>query len=421
MKKEFDYIIVGAGLSGLALAKELCKKGKKILVLEKGNYITILGNIFFAALFYDKFALAKSIQGILIYRAFGVGGTSIVSCGNAVEPSDEEIDRIGIDIKDDLNGAKNECLVTSNDIPIGRASRRIMDAANKLGYSMQAMPKFGMINNCRSCGKCTLGCVYQAKWTANEFIKDLDKSKVDIIPNISIKKILIKNGKTLGVEGNIRGIKKKNFYGDRIILCAGGLGTPVILQNSGIKAGKNLFVDLFNVTYGTVKNANQNKEMSMSCVSDKFHKDKGFILSPFMDNWIGFLSIVSPENMSHAVRLSDLMGIMTKIADDNTGEVHKDGRVSKEPTQNDFNKLKTGSDIAKEILKACGARDIFATRARGAHPGGTAAIGKVVDRNLETKIKNIYVCDASVLPFALGLPPMLTLIALSKWFAKNII
>jgi choline dehydrogenase-like flavoprotein len=33
----FDYIIVGAGLSGLSLAKELSMRNKKVLLLEKGR------------------------------------------------------------------------------------------------------------------------------------------------------------------------------------------------------------------------------------------------------------------------------------------------------------------------------------------------------------------------------------------------
>ena len=54
---------------------------------------------------------------------------------------------------------------------------------------------------------------------------------------------------------------------------------------------------------------------------------------------------------------------------------------------------------------------------RGAHPGGTAKIGEIVDSNLETEISNLYVCDASVLPISPGKPPILTILALSKRLA----
>ena len=40
----YDYIVVGAGLSGSIIARNLAKKGKKVLVLEKRNHIA--GNIY---------------------------------------------------------------------------------------------------------------------------------------------------------------------------------------------------------------------------------------------------------------------------------------------------------------------------------------------------------------------------------------
>ena len=47
----------------------------------------------------------------------------------------------------------------------------------------------------------------------------------------------------------------------------------------------------------------------------------------------------------------------------------------------------------------------------------TAKIGEIVDSNLETDIKNLFVCDASVLPISPGKPPILTILALSKRLA----
>ena len=100
-EKRFDCIIVGAGLSGLSLAKELSLKNKKILLLEKGRRLDTrkMGTIRYAATFYDKAAFARSIQGFPIYRSFGIGGSSVVMCNNAVDFSDHEIKRLGIDIR----------------------------------------------------------------------------------------------------------------------------------------------------------------------------------------------------------------------------------------------------------------------------------------------------------------------------------
>jgi choline dehydrogenase-like flavoprotein len=44
----------------------------------------------------------------------------------------------------------------------------------------------------------------------------------------------------------------------------------------------------------------------------------------------------------------------------------------------------------------------------------------VVNTNLETDIKGLFVCDASVFPESTGLPPILTITALAKRLANKI-
>ncbi|MCU0651988.1 MAG: GMC family oxidoreductase N-terminal domain-containing protein [Candidatus Omnitrophica bacterium] len=423
MNKEYDYIIVGGGLCGLSLARELTRKDKSVLILEKGGFIDKLGSLIRTFTFYDrKLALIGSRQGVKIYRCFGVGGTSLVSCGNAVEPSTEDCAKLGIDIKEELTEAKKDSCVRQNGLTIGKASMRIMQEANKLGYDMLPMPKFSSSGKCASCGDCVIGCAYYSKWTGRDCLEDMQDQNYSLITGFSVNKVISQNGRAVGVEG-IKGMKKQSFFAGKIILAAGGIGTPIILQKSGIEAGKNLFVDLFNVTYGVSKEFNQQKELTMSVVCAKFHASEGFVISPFVDNLVSFSSGVSPRYLCNAFRLNKLMGVMTKIADDNTGRVYQNGRVDKAPSEADLKKLKRGSDISKEILIKCGVnpKSIFVTNPVGAHPGGSAAIGKVVNNQLETQMKGLYACDASVLASAPGLPPILTLIALTKWFAKNIL
>ncbi len=82
--------------------------------------------------------------------------------------------------------------------------------------------------------------------------------------------------------------------------------------------------------------------------------------------------------------------------------------------------LAEGSALAGSILTEAGVdpNTLKSTHARGAHPGGTAAVGSVVDKNLETEISGLFVADASVLPEAPGAPPVLTIVALAKRLGK---
>jgi choline dehydrogenase-like flavoprotein len=91
-------------------------------------------------------------------------------------------------------------------------------------------------------------------------------------------------------------------------------------------------------------------------------------------------------------------------------------------TEQDRTRLDRGHEIAKSILVETGADagSIFRTHVRAAHPGGTAAIGMMVNKDLETEVEGLYVCDASVLPETPGRPPLLTLVALAKKFSNLI-
>jgi len=58
----------------------------------------------------------------------------------------------------------------------------------------------------------------------------------------------------------------------------------------------------------------------------------------------------------------------------------------------------------------------------GFHPQGTAAMGRVVDKDLQLiGSERIAVCDASVLPASPGVNPMVGIMALSLRLADRII
>lgn len=81
---ETEIVIVGSGTAGATLAKELAKKGKKVIVIEKGRREKNLGTMRDGLRFYEKHSLQKSKEGIVLYGTQMVGGTSVVASGNAV-------------------------------------------------------------------------------------------------------------------------------------------------------------------------------------------------------------------------------------------------------------------------------------------------------------------------------------------------
>jgi len=421
MRKELktDIVIIGSGAGGATLAFELAKRGKKVIVLEKGAIISRIGTEKAAINFYDKHGKLKSKEGVVIYRTIMAGGTTMVSCGNGVRSLEKELKDIGVDISKELDEAEKDLGVVPFDLNlIGNGTKRILESSKTLGYRFFPMPKFIDFNKCASCSYCILGCVPQAKWTALNYIKKSENFGASLITNFKLNSINVLNGEAVGIEGKARG-KQIKITADKIIIATGAIETPKILRKLELSAGNKLFCDLFTVVYGIAKDVGLSKETTMAIVNHDFFEKDGFILSPFLDTPLSLI-VTHPKYFKIAIKRDKLLGIMVKIKDDMIGMIDEKGKISKKITKNDKKKLEKGNQIAKEILLKSGVnpKSIIITKARGAHPGGTAAIGDVVDKNQETKIKNLFVADASVLPEAPGLPPILTIVALSKRLAK---
>ena len=426
MRIKTEIAVIGSGAGGATMAMELAKRGKKVLLIERGQYAKEIGTMRSAVFsHYDRCALRTSKEGIIIYRALMVGGTTVVSCGNGVRVLEKELKDLGIDLTQEFKETEKELAIAplSRNL-IGPGSKSIMDAANRLGYEMEPMPKYIDAKKCVSCGLCVLGCKTGAKWSALSYIKEAEQHGTKILIKTDVRSVVTHNGKAIGLVA-IGPKGKTRVYAKKIIIAAGGIGSPVILKRSGIEnAGNKLFADLFNVTYGIMRDRDTNlwREPSMAALSVKFQKSHGFIMAPYIDMPLVLRWVMSKRKQFKGFRYKNLLGIMVKMKDENIGRVTSNERFEKAPSQADLKILNEGAKIAKKILIETGVKkeDVIITKPRAAHPGGSSAIGEVVNQNLETKIKNLYVCDASVLPVSPGAPPILTIIALAKHLAKNI-
>ena len=133
------------------------------------------------------------------------------------------------------------------------------------------------------------------------------------------------------------------FSADLVLLCAGGLGTPVILENSGIECKKTLFVDPLICVAGISPGFNQDKQLLMPFYS--MHEK--FILSPYLD----YLSFFFDKKWR--VPATDLACIMIKLADEEQGYLEGE-TVHKVLTDKDRQNFERAINLCHDILEHMG-------------------------------------------------------------------
>jgi choline dehydrogenase-like flavoprotein len=217
---------------------------------------------------------------------------------------------------------------------------------------------------------------------------------------------VISEGKATGVVVQQRW-RRTFIPADLIVLAAGGFGTPIILERSGIEVEPKLFVDPVLCVAAERKNVFQNKEVLMPFVVRYEH----FIISPYFDQLSFFF------NRDWRISAENIVSLMIKLADDNTGRL-SNGTLEKKLSDSDKERLHDGVGICREILSRLGVseEDIFLGALNAGHPGGmlplTACEADTFHHNRLPE--NLYVADATLFPRSLGNPPIFTIMAMAK-------
>lgn len=430
-----DVIVVGSGPGGATVARELTNGGKKVLILERGGdyrnkfyYGTYPGAIVYS----ERGSLLFTKEGLNIIAPIMVGGATSMYCACAAPPPKWLKDKYGLDLDAEVNQTIDELDIKPLPEALrGEASTRIAQAAKALGYDWYAQPKFMNPDRSVKLGKqfkchatTMLGCRCGAKWNAGEWVDEACLKGAELKTNARISKVITRDGRAVGVEGKIRGQKFKAIA-DTVVLSAGGIGSPRIMQASGFsQAGVGMAMDTTVMVYGFTKQNGTGKEPPMTWSWE--NDEEGYMLSTLTDPWLLYPMVAIRKGLMPALRWykwNKMLGIMIKLKDETSGGVYPDGRISKPLTSGDEKSLNSANEVCKKILIEAGAdkSSIFMTPFRGTHPSGTVRFGEMLDNDLQSEAKGLYVCDASVFPESLDRPTVLTIIGLGKRLAKHLL
>jgi choline dehydrogenase-like flavoprotein len=363
-----------------------------------------------------------SLGGMPVIRGITTGGSTNVYTATAYEPPFEILEKYGIDIKQELADLRAELPIAPiADHLMNPASELFMQSAREIGYDCHKLDKFIYQDKClQNCDACMMGCPNDAKWNSRYLVDEAVELGAEIVNDALVKQVMSEGDTAVGVEYKHNG-KTVKAYADKIILSAGGIGSPLILRDSGFEqVGHDFCTDPVVVVCGQIEGLKgTGKAVPMMT---GFHlEEEGVMISDLhMPQVLKTLFDVHAFNFGQARDYSDVIPIMVKVRDDLSGKIVNNGFIDKKISEEDQKKIDLGISIAEKILIQAGAKKTYHSRVFGAHPSSSVKVGEHVNADLKTKLDNLYVCDCSVYPEALGFPPALMILGLGARLAKHL-
>jgi choline dehydrogenase-like flavoprotein len=435
-----SVVVVGSGAGGAAVARELSGSFDVTILEEGGSFrplrlgMPVMERLKATGLLLDErmtsflfppMRIRRSVSGgareagsangatgMAIVNGRCVGGTTTISAGNALRV-DRDLREIGVDLDREFEQLSREVPASTDHQQKWRPdTRELFGVCRSMGLTARPLPKMIDFRKCRRCGRCILGCPTGAKWDARSFVDQALGRGARLLTGHCAQGISMDGKRAAGVWTTGRA-GRKFLPADIVVLAAGGLGSPVILQRSGIPCEERLFVDPVLCLAGRREGTGPTGEISMPFAVQQ----DSYILSPYFD-YLSFL-----YNRSWRLPGSSVLSLMVKLADSGEGSCGPRG-IRKALTMRDQKRLSAAVKVCRRILLGAGVREdsLVLGTVNAGHPGGMIPLTPADARSLHPSrlCENLYVADASLLPRALGNPPILTVMALATAVARKI-
>ncbi len=414
--QEFDVIVVGSGPSGATIAKELSKRGKRVLILERGGGAPLKEEFRATRAIFGTVAVSDDLHAS---RAMTTGGTTSIYFAVAGLPPLETFRALGIDLSGPAEEVKKELpLTTLPDEMLGAQTIRARNSALELGYAWQKNLMLVDLSKCAS------GYRYEAKWNATSYLRQAVDHGANLVTRATVVRVLKDNGRAIGVEYQLEERKSqpelRRAIATRTVLAAGALASAGILRESGIKSVVNSgfycgpsFV-LFGMVPGQKAGDTFVGSMGAELGDELSVGDANLARTVYQMNMLG------SRKLARTLFHSKSIAVGVKIRDGLGGGLQEDGRFHKSIKKEDLQKLEKGEQVARRILGNAGGKRIFKSVTRAGQLGGVIRINEHLDNNLETECRHLHVCDGSVIPAAVKVPPTLSLVCLAKYLANRL-
>ncbi len=482
--EECDVVVIGSGAGGAVAAATLAEAGLDVIVLEAGesynreNYPENQLDAI-ASLYRDGgLTIAEGRPPIPVPVARTVGGTTVINSGTCFRAPDQVLghwrERYGVEWADrlapDFAEAEEFLQVTPLDpARMGRNGQLAMEGATAIGAS--GGPISRNAGNCVQCSSCPYGCRIDAKRGMHvSYVPRAVAAGARLRTGVEAQQILVEDGRAVGVRCAVAPAGERN--GNRrpytvrarraTIVAGGAFGTPELLLRSGLgggQVGRNLHIHpacWVGARYEEEVNGWDGVMQSYyvdEWESERILLEATFTPLPFGGAW---LQGSGKEHQEAILDFGNVSSIGVQLTDESVGRVGiaRDGsiRANYALSDDDARRVVFGIARAAEIHFAAGATEVYPNIARAPvlrpggiaefeatrfkpselrleafHPQGTARIaadpaeGVCAADGSVNGVAGLHVADASLFPTAVGVNPMMTIIAFAKRVASGLI
>ena len=497
LRLQADVIVVGSGSGGAIAAYELARAGKKVIILEAGRYVPSSSfkedfTDSMLRMFQDSALQTNATGDLILLQGAVAGGSSVVDatiCDRLPAAvlkqwqTDYGIDSITQEDLDAQYDKLEKRLSVHENEPyeINDCANIVVRGCESMNWSWRPLSR--NVRQCALTGHCVAGCATDRKQSMLvTYLPWAVGSGAEIYVDARVDFVNTRNGRASAVEGRIINPDTQEVVarfvaeGQLIILAAGAIQTPMILQKSGIgqqsgMVGRNLSVHPSVTVIGKFPEPVYGWRGALTGVQVNQFADEshGHVL---MESGLaapmqlvaqgelgeGDAHIRFMENYRYYAALNVFIhdhgqGYAHWVGDPEKGEKRVEWNLSRD----EFNQFRAALKSAGRIMFAAGAQEVhlpaynltsassvydldaavdkieygalgfYTLRMLGYEPQGTCRMGadpfsSVVNPWGEChEVKGLFITDASILPSETTVHAHLTVCALSSYIVDNIL